>query len=427
MNVGLLTMTEAWGGSEVHSVGLARALRERGHTATVVCLTERAYALYRERVYQQIPLASLSIPKVLERMGFVDWLRLFARQPWDVCVLIKGEFNTGGGWGIDLAARVRFGGYVALEQLNVQRMPPKTSRFHFGFIPGLGLWWYREYLRRFLRSVGPHKVVCVSHTNRQRLIEDHRFPAGKVVTVRNGIDAQRFHPDPAHAETWRRRWGIPREAIVFGAVGRLDAIKGYDTALTAFQALLKRFPEKDLRLVLVGEGPQERALKAQAEQIVPRGQVVFAPFCERPWEPLNAFDVFVMPSLNEGLPLALAEAMACGCCPVATAAGGIPEIITGPDLGWLVPVADADAFAAAMIAAACQTPEQRATMGRRTRQQVLTHFNAAIQFDALAHIIEDLAPAPPFDRGDGSQPSTIEYRSSVGHYDNDFQSRDGGI
>ena len=139
---------------------------------------------------------------------------------------------------------------------------------------------------------------------------------------------------------------------------------------------------------MAGEGPQEHELRAQAEQIVPGGRVIFSPFCDRPWEALNALDVFVMPSRNEGMPLTLLEAMACSRCPVATTAGGIPEVLSRPDLGWLVPVGDADAFTAAMIDAASRTAEQRATMGEHAREHVQAHFNAATQFNALVDIIE---------------------------------------
>jgi glycosyltransferase involved in cell wall biosynthesis len=392
MNISLLTIFGTWGGAETHTVQLTRTLIERGHTVTVVCLTDYTYALYRERSCVQIPLMYLPIPKVQWKMSLADWICLFSEQPWDTCVLVKGTFAVGS-WNLDLAARCCFGNYLTIEHL-VDPIPEKTSRRHLGIFPGLGLWWYRGRFHRFFRSVGPRKVVCVSDAVRRRLIEDYRFPARKVVTVRNGIDVQRFRPDPAYSAAWRRCWGVPRGALLFGAVGRLAPMKGYGTALAGFQALLKRFPEKDLRLVLVGEGPHEQALKAQAEQIVPGGRVVFSPFCDRPWEPLNALDVFVMPSVNEGLPLTLLEAMACGCCPVATAVGGIPEVLSKPELGWLVPTGNADAFAAAMIDAASRTPEQRETMGRRAREHVMANFNAAVQFNLLADVIESLSPGP---------------------------------
>jgi glycosyltransferase involved in cell wall biosynthesis len=199
---------------------------------------------------------------------------------------------------------------------------------------------------------------------------------------------ERFRPEPAYAEAWRRRWSIPGEAIAFGAVGRLAPMKGYDTALAGFQVLLDRFPGKDLRLVFVGEGPQEEALRSLATTIVPSGRVVFSGFCDRPWEPLNALDVFLMPSLNEGLPLTLLEAMACGRCSVATAVGGVPEVLSRPGLGWLVPAGDRDAFATAMVDATSLTRAQRTTIGASAREHVLANFNATVQFNLLADVIE---------------------------------------
>jgi glycosyltransferase involved in cell wall biosynthesis len=213
-----------------------------------------------------------------------------------------------------------------------------------------------------------------------------------VVAVQNGIDTQKFTPDRRHARTWRARWGLPPDALVFGALGRFAEVKGYDTALVGFQELLRRFPEKDLRLVLAGEGYHEKALRARADQVVPADRVTFAPFCDRPWEALCALDVFLMPSLNEGLPLTLLEAMACGCCPVATTAGGIPEVLCNRDLGWLVPMGDAAAFTNAMAEAASLSPEQRAALGVRAREQVVKNFNAPIQFNRLVDVIESVAP-----------------------------------
>ena len=385
MNVGLLTFPGPWGGAEVHTAQLARTLTARGHGATVVCLTSASYEAYRGHCAGSVDLALRPTPKEPKSMSFFDWLRFFSGQPWDRCVLVKG-ISDAGNWKLDLAARSSFGDYVTIEHL-VAELGARTSRRHFGFFPGLGLWWYRALFKRWFRSVGPRKVICVSDAVGRRLIEDYRFPARKVIAVRNGIDIQRFRPDAAHAEAWRQGSGIPSGSLVFGAVGRFAAMKGYATALAGFQVLLKRFPDQDLRLVLVGGGGLEQALKAQAEQIVPGGRVLFAPFSDRPWEVLNALDVFVMPSLNEGLPLALLEAMACGCCPVATAAGGIPEVLSGPELGWLVPVGDDAAFAAAMIDATSRTPEQRATMGKRAREHVRAHFNAGVQFNLLVNIV----------------------------------------
>lgn len=390
MNIAVLMDTPVWGGAEIHAVGFTRTLLERGHLATLVTLTQRARDLHRKHVEPELPKAFLGAKEPLSRVTYRQWLRLFADQSWDTCVLVKGDIYTGGGWAIDLAARRRFGRYLVLEQKDVNPLGPRSSRRHLGLLPGLGLWWYREHFRRYLRSLGPRKIVCVSEANRQRLMNEHRFPARKLATVRNGANVDRFRRDDGARKVWRRRWGISDQALVFGAVGRFHPFKGYGMALTGFQATLQSHPRRESWLVLAGDGPEAEALRARAEEIRPRGRVIFLPFQERPEEVLSAFDLFVMPSVIEGLPLALAEAMACECPPIATAVGGIPEAVSDPDFGWLAAAGDGDAFANAMMDAASRPVEALTQMGRRARQQVLDHFNANVQFNKLAEIVESL-------------------------------------
>jgi glycosyltransferase involved in cell wall biosynthesis len=88
------------------------------------------------------------------------------------------------------------------------------------------------------------------------------------------------------------------------------------------------------------------------------------------------------------LPLALVEAMACRCCPIAGSVGGVPEVVVNDTLGWVVQPGDDGAFLAAMQAAAALDPAERAAMGARAREHVAQHFNAARQFAALADVIE---------------------------------------
>jgi L-malate glycosyltransferase len=118
-------------------------------------------------------------------------------------------------------------------------------------------------------------------------------------------------------------------------------------------------------------------------------RVKFAGFTEKPWEVYPAFDVFIMPSRTEGLPLALLEAMACGCPSIAMGVGGIPEIITEKGLGWIVQPGDRVGFLAAMRGAVESDPGERGRMGWRAREHVVRHFNAKEQFFKLTELIED--------------------------------------
>jgi len=392
VRVGLLTLVQEWGGCEVHAAQLTRTLRARGHDATIVCLSPVSYELYRTHCEDALPIVARPTPRPPKEMGVGQWLRFFSAERWDSGVLIKGAFGVGD-WKLDLAARLAFGDYLTVEQLEAERIP-RTSRRHFGVVPGLGLWWRRELLRGRLRALGPGTVICVSNAVRRRLREEFRFPDRKLVVIHNGIDTERFRPDREAGRRFRRALGIPDEAIVLGAAGRFAPMKGYDIALAGFQALLGRFPNEDLRMVLVGQGDLEADLRAQAERI--GGRVIVAPFSERPWEVYNGLDVFLMPSRTEGLPLALLEAMACGTCPVAAAAGGIPEILAEPGggLGWLVPVDREDRFTEAMGEAVSLSRSERTERGARARERVRAHFDAQAQFNACVDVIERSRSAP---------------------------------
>lgn len=388
MNVGLLAVTTVWGGMEAHTVQLARALMARGHKATIVCLRAEAYGAYGERCGSGVELVLRPIPKGLWSMSLIDWCRYFSEWHFDVCVFPKGLIDEGS-WKLDVAARLTFGNYMTVEHSTANTVHPTTPRRrHFGVLPGLGLWRQRQRARRIVRSLGPKSVVCVSDAGRRRLVDGYGFRSRSIVTIRNGIDSELFRRDVSSGNQWKRRYGIPVGALVFGAVSRLDSGKRFGIALDGFEALIARSPTFNARFVLIGDGSDKQALEARAGQLKSADKITFVPFCERPWEPLSAIDVFVMPSLIEGLPLALLEAMACGCCPIATSVGGIPEVISSPELGWLVPVDDSGAFADAMIEAASVPPATRAAIGQRARDRVRTAFNASTQFNLLVDHIE---------------------------------------
>lgn len=186
----------------------------------------------------------------------------------------------------------------------------------------------------------------------------------------------------------RNEWGVPENALVFGAVGRLSMEKGYQIALQALRELTAALPEREMRLVLVGEGPLQGSIKIAAKEQGLEERVILPGFTNQPWNAYAGFDVFIMPSQNEGLPLALLEAMACGCCPIAMGVGGIPEVIIDSTLGWLVQSNDRAGFLAAMTAAAQSDTDTLAQMGRRARGHIVSRFDAENQYSALAHLVE---------------------------------------
>ena len=173
--------------------------------------------------------------------------------------------------------------------------------------------------------------------------------------MRNGVDAQRFQPRPA-AQV-RSELGLTGSPVLL-TVGNLHEHKGQRLVLEAFAQLLGSHPQA--RLVLVGDGPDAPLLRARAAALQVAGQVHFAgqvPQAELArW--YSAADVLVLASSREGWPNVLLEAMACGTPVVATAVGGIPEVVQGNQVGRLVAVRDAGALVAAVRDLLAAPPER---------------------------------------------------------------------
>jgi glycosyltransferase involved in cell wall biosynthesis len=174
---------------------------------------------------------------------------------------------------------------------------------------------------------------------------------------------------------------------VFGAVGRFSKVKGFDVLLRLF-ATVALAATQDVRLVLVGQGPEEPALRNQTRELGLGDRVVFAPFSDAPWEAMNAFDAFVLPSRTEGLPFALMEAMACGCCCIAMRVGGVGELLSERRFGWLVEAGNEQEFTAAMEDAINLSDGDRRRMGMLARERIIDGFTQADQLSKIATLIE---------------------------------------
>jgi sugar transferase (PEP-CTERM/EpsH1 system associated) len=150
--------------------------------------------------------------------------------------------------------------------------------------------------------------------------------------IYNGVDTQRFAPRSETRIAMRKELGMTEGSFLIGSVGRLVAIKDHQTLLEAAAKLAEK--EIDVRVLLVGAGPEREKLQGRATGAL-AGRVSFAGDSDRIPELLNAMDVFVLPSLGEGMSNTLLEAMASGLPVLATKVGGNPEIIERDNHGWL--------------------------------------------------------------------------------------------
>jgi glycosyltransferase involved in cell wall biosynthesis len=187
------------------------------------------------------------------------------------------------------------------------------------------------------------RVIAVADCLRAELLTLGLAQPERVVTVHNGIAPAGFEAR-ADGAALRAALGLPPGRPVIGIVARLAPQKGVEHLVRALAQL-----DRDGRgatLLVAGDGPLRDRLENEAREL---GVVaVFLGYRGDVAEILGALDVFVLPSVTEGLPLVVLEAMAAGCPVVATRVGGIPEAVRDGETGWLVPPADPDALARAI-------------------------------------------------------------------------------
>lgn len=187
-------------------------------------------------------------------------------------------------------------------------------------------------------------------------------PADRIHVVENGIDAKVFHPGDAAAA--RAALGLPASGRLLLGVGHFLPAKGYAEAIDALGRLAKDHP--DLRLVLVGAGPEDAALREAAARHGVADRVIWPGIQphDRVADFMRAADLFVHPSHSEGRPNAVLEAQACGLAAVATDVGGTSEIVDDGVTGFLTAPRDA-ARLAARIADALASPFDGAAVSQR--------------------------------------------------------------
>jgi glycosyltransferase involved in cell wall biosynthesis len=206
---------------------------------------------------------------------------------------------------------------------------------------------------------GSDRVLAVSRAVGERAAQRDGVPAERVAVVPNGVEIP--SPDTRSRRRLRRALGLSEDQTLFLALGRLHREKGPDLLLRAL-AILQERGVGGWRCAFVGDGPERGALVAAAASL---GDRVIFPGSRRrvaPW--LLASDVLVLPSREEGMPVAPIEAMMRGRMVVATRVGGTPEVVRHDETGLLVPPEDPKALAAA-IEAALRDPARRAAMGAR--------------------------------------------------------------
>jgi glycosyltransferase involved in cell wall biosynthesis len=239
--------------------------------------------------------------------------------------------------------------------------------------------------RATTRFVSSYVAVCGSDA---RFLSDKKHvPAKKIAIIHNGVDTRRFAMPQNARKAIRHALGFTDEDFVLIMVARLHAGKGHRVLLEAMRQLFDSYPK--LKLICLGEGEEERELRAFSESLGLARCVRFAGYQHDVPAWLKAADINVLPSFYEGLPLTILEAMAASLATVASNVGGIPEAIEHGVSGLLVPPGDAHRLARA-LALLLRESATRERMARAAHARVSRDFVFEKQVSGTEKLYLDL-------------------------------------
>ena len=229
-------------------------------------------------------------------------------------------------------------------------------------------------------------IVCVSEGQAVK-VRRTGAPAERIRVIRNAVSLKRFgDPNPAFRNELQGFFRTPPSRII-GAAGRLSPEKGFARLVEAAALLVRS--DGDIGVVIFGEGPLRGELTRQIAALGLQDHVVLAGFRSNIEDFLPHANVVALPSYTEGLPVIALEALAARVPVVATAVGGVPEVVEDGLSGFLVPPGDAAALAL-RIAEVLSDESRRVAMGRRGRQRVEEQFTFAAQSLQYQRLFEEL-------------------------------------
>ncbi len=216
-------------------------------------------------------------------------------------------------------------------------------------------------------------VVSVSHASASALEQMSGMILKRSTVIHNGVHMPVI---VTNREAVRKSLGLSKKDVVGIIVARIDGYKGHDCLLAAL-AKMRTCPE--FKLIIAGDGVDRQKMQNLAESLeIGNASVQFLGFRDDVAALLGAADIFLLPSLSEGLPLSILEAMSHGLPIVATPVGGIPETIDDNIEGLIVPVNDSDGLAVA-LQTLVSNPDLRERMGAAGKMRASTAFS----FDAM--------------------------------------------
>jgi len=313
MNILYLTNHLNIGGITSYVLTLSTGLKKRGHNIYVASSHGQLFSRFTQEGinYVSIPIKTKKevSPKILASM----FKLLYAVKQYNIDI-VHSNSRTTGVLGCLLSRRTGI---------------PHVSTCH-GF-----------FKKRLLRKLFPcwgQKTIAISEQVKEHLIKDFSIDEERIKVIHNGIDVEKYAiRNTQYAIRKRKELGLGDGPVV-GIVARLSDVKGHTYLIQAMKNVLESMPQA--QLLIVGEGKKKQELVKLVNALEIQKNIFFIPSVTETTEVLSIMDIFVLPSLKEGLGLSLMEAMASGLAVIGSDVGGIKSLIQDGNNGLLVKPAD---------------------------------------------------------------------------------------
>jgi len=235
------------------------------------------------------------------------------------------------------------------------------------------------FLRRFY-NLFLHRFVALSKDLERWLLNSVGINSKKVAQLYNGVDLRRFNYKVDEPSLLDEYFKLRIDDLLIGTVGRLQAEKDQATLIKAFALAIDNLQKHNVKLLIIGDGPEKQALEDIAAKTGVSESVIFLGARDDIPNLLTALDIFVLPSRGEGISNTILEAMACGLPVIATKVGGNPELVDENVTGLLVPVNNSESMAEALLSYIKDTKQvKRHGLAGRKRVEALFSLDKMIE------------------------------------------------
>ncbi len=358
MNILLITTRLNLGGIGIYASSLARGLKKKGHKVIVASSGGELENVLSnsgiEHIYLPIDTSSEVGPHIM--MAVMKLLKVIRKENIQI---VHGQ--------------------TRVSQV-ISHYLEKFSKVVF--VTTCHGFFKRRLIRRLLPCWGT-RVVAISDAVREHLVNTMKVPKNKIELIYNGIDASFLEKGYSEVDLNRVKKEFNLSSnLVIGITARISSVKGHVYLLRAIPKIREVFPGIQLLIVGSGKTRYEKQLHNMCRKLNIERNVVFQPGIQNVYKALSVMNVFVLPSIQEGLGLSLLEALAAGLPVVASNVGGIYSVIRHEENGILVPPKDVKALADAIITV-LKDKDYAKRLGQRGKQTVREKFTLDKMIDRV--------------------------------------------